>query len=89
MYSRLSTPRPCAQVTSSMGFTRRAAIPTTIELIDACEVNNGGCEVNAICSHDPKTYAAKCTCKTGYKNVGSPSNVICKGRIRLIIEIGK
>lgn len=47
--------------------------------VDSCQVENGGCDTNAICSHDSKTNAVKCTCKTGYTNTGSSSNVICKG----------
>ena len=46
---------------------------------DSCQVNNGGCDSNAICSHDGTSNAVKCTCKTGYSNVGSDSNVVCKG----------
>lgn len=44
-----------------------------------CDVNNGGCDANAKCSHDPKTYAVLCTCKPGYVNVGVGSVVVCKG----------
>ena len=46
---------------------------------DVCQVNNGGCDVNAICSRDPTTNVAKCTCKSGYINTGSTSNVVCTG----------
>ena len=46
---------------------------------DSCQVNNGGCDVNAICSHSPDTYGCECTCKTGYTNTGSPSNIVCTG----------
>ena len=45
-------------------------------------MNNGGCDVNAICSHTPKTNAPKCTCKTGYTNVGCTCNIICKGIVQ-------
>jgi len=50
------------------------------DILEDCEVNNGGCDVNAKCSHDPKTYAVQCTCKTGYVNTGVGSVVVCKGR---------
>ena len=46
---------------------------------DSCQVNNGGCGDNAICSHDDVTDAVKCTCKIGFTNVGSSSAVVCKG----------
>ena len=49
-------------------------------LSDSCLVNNGGCDVNAICSHNSSNNAAQCTCKTGYTNTGSSSNVICTGK---------
>ena len=61
-------------------------ISSHMMFIDACEVNNGGCDANAVCSHDAKTNAAKCTCKTGYTNVGSASNVICKGKTISTVE---
>lgn len=48
---------------------------------DSCEVNNGGCDPNAACSHDAATNAVKCTCKTGYTNTGSGSTVVCTGKI--------
>ena len=51
--------------------------------LDACLVDNGGCDCNAICSHDPKTFATVCTCKTGYTNTGSAVNVTCTGKIYL------
>ncbi|CAF4870712.1 unnamed protein product, partial [Rotaria socialis] len=44
---------------------------------DTCTLSNGGCDQNAVCSHDAKTNAAVCSCKTGYTNTGSGSNVIC------------
>lgn len=43
-------------------------------------INNGGCDPSATCSHDPKTNACQCTCKNGYVNTGSASNVVCTGR---------
>ena len=48
-------------------------------LADACDVKNGGCDVNAICSHANGTYAVVCTCKTGYTNTGTGSTVNCTG----------
>ena len=47
--------------------------------IDSCNVNNGGCDKNAVCSHDKATFAVVCTCKTGYTNVGSDNTVKCDG----------
>ena len=47
---------------------------------DKCEVNNGDCGPNAVCSHDSLTNAATCTCQTGYINTGSQSNVVCTGK---------
>ena len=47
--------------------------------IDSCQVNNGGCDTNAICSHDTMTNEVKCTCKTGYTNTTSASNAVCQG----------
>lgn len=49
-------------------------------IIDSCQVNNGGCGDNAICSHDDVSDAVKCTCKIGFTNVGSSSAIVCKGR---------
>ena len=46
---------------------------------DSCKIDNGGCDENAVCSHDARTNAVKCTCKTGYMNTGCSSNVICTG----------
>ena len=47
---------------------------------DSCQVKNGGCDANAACSHDPSNNQVLCTCKTGYTNTGSASNVNCTGR---------
>ncbi|CAF3032031.1 unnamed protein product, partial [Rotaria socialis] len=44
---------------------------------DSCAVNNAGCDANAVCSHDAKTNAVVCTCKTGYTNTGSGANIVC------------
>lgn len=52
----------------------------SLHIADSCEVNNGGCDENAVCSHDATTNAVKCTCKTGYTNTGSASNVTCTGK---------
>lgn len=46
-------------------------------LADRCDVDNGGCDVNAICSHDDTTYAVVCHCKSGYVNIGTGSIVAC------------
>ena len=54
--------------------------------LDTCLVNNGGCDVNAICSHDSTTNAVKCYCKTGYSNTGSPTTVICTGKQHQLLQ---
>jgi hypothetical protein len=48
-------------------------------ILDSCNVNNGGCDVNAACFHDAKTNEVTCTCKTGYINTGVGSAVVCTG----------
>jgi hypothetical protein len=53
---------------------------TDVLIVDSCLVNNGGCHVDATCSHDSKTNAVICTCKVGYTNTGSSSNVVCVGK---------
>ena len=50
-------------------------------IVDSCLVNNGGCGINATCSHDDTTDAVRCTCKTGFINIGSSSAVMCRGSI--------
>lgn len=50
-------------------------------LADSCQVENGGCCGNAICSHDGTTNAVRCTCKTGYTNTGSGGNTVCTGKL--------
>lgn len=52
-----------------------------LSFIDSCTVNNGGCDSNADCSHQTKTFAVVCTCKTGYTNVGKDGSVVCQGRV--------
>lgn len=51
---------------------------------DTCQLCNGGCDADAICSHDPTTNAVVCTCKVGYTNVGIGSTVVCKGNTLLM-----
>lgn len=48
---------------------------------DSCNINNGGCSANAMCTHDPTTNVVICVCKSGYTNTGSSSNVICTGTL--------
>lgn len=50
-----------------------------LSFLDSCLVDNGGCHCDALCSHDPTTNAVVCTCKTGYTNTGSATNVTCTG----------
>ena len=49
--------------------------------VDACQVKNGGCDVNALCSHDATNNAVLCTCKAGYTNTGSGETVVCTGEV--------
>lgn len=49
--------------------------------LDSCNVNNGGCDKNAVCSHDNTTSAIICTCKTGYTNIGTGGTVACGGEL--------
>ena len=48
-------------------------------MTESCLVNNGGCDASAMCSHDPKTNGCQCSCRSGYANTGSSSNVLCTG----------
>ena len=52
--------------------------------LDSCQVNNGGCDPCATCSHDAATNSVVCTCKTGYTNTGSDSTVVCTGKIEFL-----
>lgn len=52
-------------------------------MVDSCNVNNGGCDKNATCSHSLQSFAVICTCNTGYTNVGNASSVKCQGKERL------
>lgn len=61
-------------------WTTHRLSPFFFMSIDSCLVKNGGCDVNAICSHDNKTFGIICTCKTGYSNTGSTTNVTCTGK---------
>ena len=54
-----------------------SASPST----DACDVKNGGCDANALCSHDATTNEVVCTCKTGYTNTGTAPTVTCTGKL--------
>ena len=47
---------------------------------DSCQVNNGGCDANADCSHIPIDNAVKCTCKTGYVFIGTGTSTVCTGK---------
>jgi hypothetical protein len=49
-------------VTCNTGYT----LDGTDTCVDACTINNGGCDTNAACAHDPTTNAIECTCNTGY-----------------------
>ena len=74
-------PRLFAQASRlDLHLQRRDLLPLIHVFADSCLVNNGGCDINAICSHNASNNAAQCTCKTGYTNTGSSSNVICTGK---------
>ena len=47
---------------------------------DSCNTKNGGCGRNTDCSHDSKTNAVVCTCKTGYTNTGDDTSLTCTGK---------
>ena len=49
---------------------------------DSCNVNNGGCDPYATCSHCKTTFAVVCTCNKGYTNVGTGGIVKCEGRLQ-------
>ena len=57
---------------------------TLISLAASCLVKNGGCDQNATCTHAKATFAVQCTCKTGYTNVGTDSNVVCRRTYHLL-----
>ena len=48
-----------------------------------CEVKNGGCHANATCSYSATNNVITCTCKTGFTNTGSATNVTCTGKIHV------
>ncbi|CAF4395274.1 unnamed protein product, partial [Rotaria magnacalcarata] len=41
------------------------------------QVNNGGCDSNATCSHDASTNGVVCSCKNGFVNTGCGTTVKC------------
>jgi hypothetical protein len=47
--------------------------------VDACKVNNGGCDSNAVCLCNKADKSVKCTCKDGYRNTGAMDKVVCTG----------
>ena len=86
--AKQDTPTPAQQPTSlvpvrssfhsSLPFIQLSFFLSRIT-VDTCLVNNGGCDVNAICSHESNTNAVKCSCKTGYTFAGTGSNLVCTG----------
>ncbi|CAF2238413.1 unnamed protein product [Rotaria magnacalcarata] len=62
----------CSQISSS----RRVLLEDSI-ILDACTINNGGCDPNAACAHHQSTGAVVCTCKAGYTNSGTVASVVC------------
>ena len=51
--------------------------PWPPSVADPCLEDNGGCDVNALCSDETSTNKVQCTCKTGYEKRGPASNVTC------------
>lgn len=73
----------CVKVKIILNFEliRSNDYKSLIEFIsDSCQVNNGDCDSNAICSFDRTANRVKCTCKTGYSNTGTGSSVVCTGK---------
>lgn len=62
---------------------RSRLLITSIHLVhsflDTCLIDNGGCNINSICSRDETTGSIKCICKIGYTNTGSETSVNCTG----------
>jgi hypothetical protein len=54
---------------------------------DRCDVNNGDCDSNAVCSHDEKSFEVKCVCKRGFVNVGVGGQVICRGKFERTVPL--
>lgn len=84
----------CANVRISICIRRVLPVTDDFSFSVRCEVNNGGCHEDALCTHDKQTNAAKCTCKTGFTDTGSGSNVICTGRpspleSRFLVELSR
>lgn len=55
-----------------------------MDYLDSCNVNNGGCDTNADCSHDSNTNAVVCSCKTGFVSNQNGTSLVCKGTINEI-----
>lgn len=52
----------------------------TCSYLDECKVKNGGCDVNADCSHNATTNAVVCTCKVGYTDTAPETDkTVCTG----------
>ena len=86
------SPKWSALVSSATGTvvkTRKELFWCSSLVADTCQVQNGGCDVNAICSHDGITNAVTCRCKTGYTNTGSATNVSCTGRSIICITTSR
>lgn len=47
--------------------------------LEICKVNNGGCDVNSVCSYDGDKKQVQCTCKPGFTDVDPSPVVVCKG----------
>ena len=74
--SSLAIPQtPSAQVNSLTAIY----FPARRIYADACQVANGGCDVNSICSHQSPSNAVVCNCKTGYTNTATGAGVSCTG----------
>jgi hypothetical protein len=62
-------------------------IASSESFTDSCQVQNGGCECNSLCSHHPVTNAVKCTCRTGYVNSGTVDKVVCVGMFETFTRV--
>ena len=84
--ARLDTPMSALQPMSAVKVTYQPMLSVKSQSLfpDSCTVDNGGCDKNAICSHDKGTFAVVCTCKTGYTNVGTGATVKCEGQTELV-----
>ena len=71
-----------AKVTVSNGkqLCRTSDITNLLYIVvDICSVNNGGCDINADCSHAAGSDVCICKCRPGFVNTATTGPVVCKG----------